>query len=200
MNQITRHEHTILGIDPGTRHMGFAVLRGRQLLGYGVHTLRNGRRPYDLLGQARAHVLASIRDHSPQIVAIEEPLLLPTKRAALVSAIAQELHERARELGIRVREISPRKVREIVVGNPKATKIDVAEALVGQFSHLKSLLPKRPVRAVLGPSDRDRYWLHAFDAMALAYALRKGDRRQVATIGRSIDPPRRGIESPSPEE
>src|SRR5437660_372130 len=101
----SNHHATILGIDPGTRFMGFAVLKGKQLLDYGVHTLRNGRRPYDLLGQARAHVLASIRDYSPQTVAIEEPLLLPTKRAALVSAISQELHERAMELGIRVVEI-----------------------------------------------------------------------------------------------
>src|SRR2546427_8424065 len=114
MTPTTSHDPTILGIDPGTRYIGFAILKGMHLLDYGVHTLRNGRRPYDLLGQARAHVLASIRDHLPMIVAIEEPLLLPTKRAALVSAIAQELHERARELGIRVVEITPRKAREIV--------------------------------------------------------------------------------------
>src|SRR2546425_3736700 len=149
--------------------MGLAVLRGRELLDYGVHTLRNGRRPYDMIGQARAHVLASIRDHAPRIVAIEEPMLLPTKRAALVSAITQELHERARELGIRVVEISPRKLREIVVGNPKATKIDVAETLVRLgFSELASLVPKRPARAALGLADKDRYWLHMFDALALA--------------------------------
>jgi len=151
--------------------MGFAVLQGKALIDYGVHTLRNGRRPYDLLGQARTHVLASIRDHSPQMVAIEEPLLLPTQRAALVSAIVQELHERARELGVQVVGISPRTVREIVVGNPKATKIEVAEALVRRgFLELKPLLPRQPMRAVLGPADRDRYWLHMFDALAVALA------------------------------
>jgi hypothetical protein len=135
--------------------------------------LRNGRRPYDLLGQARGHVLAKIRDYEPEVVAIEEPLQIPSKRAALVSAIAQELHERARELGIRVVEIAPQKVREVVTGNPRATKIDVAEALVRQgFEDLAPLVPKRPARAVLGLSDRDRYWLHAFDAVALCVAER----------------------------
>jgi Holliday junction resolvasome RuvABC endonuclease subunit len=168
----TYHQPTILGIDPGTRFMGFAVLQGKTLLDYGVHTLRNGRRPYDLLGQARGHLLASIRDHRPDIVAIEEPLLIPSKRAALVSAIAQELHERARELGIRVVEIAPRRVREIVVGNATATKIEVAEALVGWgFEELGPLVPKQPARAVLGPSDRDRYWLHTFDATAIAVSV-----------------------------
>ena len=169
MTNPTIHQPTVLGIDPGTRFMGFGVLKGRTLLDYGVHTLRNGRRPYDLLGQARDHLFASIRDHRPTIVAIEEPLLIPSKRAALVSAIAQELHERARELGIRVVEIVPSRVRETVAGNPKATKIEVAEALVRHgFEELDPLVPKRPARAVLGLSDRERYWLHAFDAVATA--------------------------------
>lgn len=179
----TAHDITILGIDPGTRFMGFAVLKGRTLLDYGVHTLRNGRRPYDLLGQARGHVLASIHDHQPEVVAIEEPLLIPTKRAALVSAIAQELHQRAREMGIRVVEIPPRKVREIVVGNPKATKIEVAEALVKLgFSELETLLPKRPERAVLGIAEKDRYWLHVFDALCLGIAA----ARKVAELSKSV--------------
>src|SRR5438876_472772 len=39
---------TILGIDPGTKEMGIVVLRGEELLEYGVHTLRNGRQPYHL--------------------------------------------------------------------------------------------------------------------------------------------------------
>ncbi len=152
--------------------MGFAVLRGKDLLHYGVHTLRNGRRPYDLLGQARGHVLAAIRDHQPQIVVIEEPLLITTRRAALVSAVAQELHERARELGVRVMEIGPRRVRELVVGNPRASKIDVAETIVRLgFTEVAPLVPKRPARAVLGLADRDRYWLHAFDALGIAIAV-----------------------------
>jgi len=171
---MTNHQPTILGIDPGTRFMGFAVLKGTTLLDYGVHTLRNGRRPYDLLGQARGHMLAVIRDHQPEIVAIEEPLLMPTKRAALVSAITQELHERTGELGIRVIETAPRKVREVVVGNPRATKIDAAETLVKQgFIQLAGLVPKRPARAALGIAEKDRYWLHMFDALAVALAVQR---------------------------
>jgi Holliday junction resolvasome RuvABC endonuclease subunit len=165
------NQTTILGIDPGSRFLGLAVVRGPQLLHYAVHTLRNGSRPYDLLGQARAHVLRAIGDFRPALVAIEEPLLLPSKRAALVSAIAQELHERAREVGVQVVEIAPWRVRKIVVGNPNATKIQVAEALIRHgFGDLESLVPKRPARAVLGIGEKDRYWLHAFDALGLAVA------------------------------
>jgi len=162
------HHTTILGIDPGTHFMGVAVIRGRNVLHYAVRTLRNGRKPYDLIGQARGYVLAAIRDFRPDLVTIEEPLLIPRKRAALVSAIAQELHERARELGIRVVEIAPRKVRDIIVGNPRASKIDVALALAEHLKELRPLVPRRPLRAALGPSPHDRYWLHVFDAAAVA--------------------------------
>ena len=41
------NNRTILGIDPGTREMGVVVLQGDRLLSFGVHTLRNGERPYD---------------------------------------------------------------------------------------------------------------------------------------------------------
>ena len=37
--------------------MGLAVLRDGVLLAYGVRTLRNGARPYDVIGQARRIVL-----------------------------------------------------------------------------------------------------------------------------------------------
>jgi len=165
------HHKTILGIDPGTKEMGLAVLRGPELLYFGVRTLRNGTRPYDVIGQARRIVLAVIEQQAPDIVAIEEPLLLPTKRAALMSVIAQELRARAEELSLKVVELPPSTIREHVTGNTRGTKIDVAEALVRQgFDQLQSLVPKRPARSALGLRPRDRYWLHMFDALGLAAA------------------------------
>jgi len=171
LNFSTMQHKTILGIDPGTKEMGLVVLRGRELLAYGVHTLRNGTRPHDVIGQARRAVLAAIERHSPDIVAIEEPLMLPTKRAALMSVIEQELRGRAEELGLSLVELSPATIREQVVGDPRAGKLDVAQALVGHgFSQLRELVPKPPARAALGLRPKDKYWLHMFDALALAVA------------------------------
>jgi Holliday junction resolvasome RuvABC endonuclease subunit len=125
---------TILAIDPGTKYMGLTVLRGSELVAYGVRTLRNGTKPYDAIGQARRIVLEMIERHAPQVVAIEEPLMLATKRAAVLSVIAQELRGRAEELGLEVVELSPATIRDRVAGNPRATKIEVAEELVGSGS------------------------------------------------------------------
>ena len=71
---MSRHP-TILGIDPGTRFMGVAVIRGPELLDYGVHQLRNGERADDLLAHGKEVLFSIIRDHNPAIVAIEAPYL-----------------------------------------------------------------------------------------------------------------------------
>lgn len=178
---------TILGIDPGTKEMGLVVLRGQQLLAYGVHTLRNGTRPHDVIGQARRIVLAAIAKHQPQVVAIEEPLMLATKRAAVLSVIVQELRSRAEELSLEVVELSPRSIRQAVVGNPYAIKLEVAEALTaGAFGQLKALMPHRPPRSALGLRHKDKYWLHMFDALALAVAAERGDHSVGTTRARVI--------------
>ncbi len=162
---------TILGIDPGTKRMGVAVLKNGFLENYAVHTLKNGSHPRDVVDQARSAILDLVRDFSPTIVAIEQPLLYPTKRAALVSVIGEELLARIRERRIRVVELTPRDVRDIVVGDSRATKVEVAHRVVQLgFEELRQFLPMQPKRAALGLRPRDRYWLHAFDALAVALA------------------------------
>jgi Holliday junction resolvasome RuvABC endonuclease subunit len=162
----------ILGLDPGTRFLGAAVLRDRDLLAYAVHELKNGDHAYDAIGQARRIVFGYIEQHCPQLVAIEAPYLITTKRAAVLTTLAHELHGRAQDLGLSVLELSPESVRQVVADNPRATKIDVAESLIGRgFAELRHLVPKKPVRSGLGLRPRDRYWLHMFDALSLAVAV-----------------------------
>lgn len=176
----------ILGIDPGTRYLGAAVLRGNKLIAYGVHELKNGERPYGVIGQARRVVFRYIEQHEPDVVAIETPYLIATERGAVLTTLARELHERAKELGLEVVELSPERVRRVIVGKERATKVDVAEALIGNgFGELRALAPKRPARSALGLKAKDRYWLHMFDALALALAADlKSVRRSCETPGR----------------
>lgn len=161
----------ILGIDPGTKYMGVALLDDRRLVTYGVHVLRNGERPHDAIGQAKRIAHGYIAKHTPQVVAIEKPLPIATRRGALVNVIVQELRERSKELDLEVVEISPVDIRERVARIPKASKITVAEALVAEsFGELRSLIPTRPKRSALGLRPKDKYWLHMFDALAVAAA------------------------------
>ena len=168
---------TILGIDPGTRFLGFAVLRDGQLKEYGVKELRNGERPYDVIGQARRAVLRLIALHGPQVVAIEATYPIPTQRAAVLSTLTQEIHERASEVGAEVIELSPEVVRKRLTGNPKSTKYDVAKHLVAtRFPELKALAPQKPRIPALWLTSRERYWLHMFDALELAVVAGEGQQ------------------------
>lgn len=146
------------------------MLRGDELLAYGVHELKNGARPYDVIGQARRVVFRYIELHGPQIVAIEAPYLIATERGAVLTTLAKELHERARELGLQVDELSPEVVRTQLMGNPKATKYEVAQYLARKFVMVQPLAPSKPKVTALWLSSRDRYWLHMFDALGLAFS------------------------------
>lgn len=155
--------------------MGLAVLHGKDLRFFGVRALRNGKRSYDVIGQARQVVLTTIEAYQPDIVAIEQPLNLATTRSHVLNVITDELCERVREMGLELVVLSPGVIRQRVVGNPRATKIEVAEALVGGgFEQLRQLIPRRPARAALGLRPKDKYWLHMFDALALATAVARG--------------------------
>jgi Holliday junction resolvasome RuvABC endonuclease subunit len=173
----------ILGLDPGTRFLGVAVLRGQKLLAYAVHELRNGNHAFEVIDQARRVVFGCIAAYSPDTVAIEAPYAIATERGAVLRTLAKELHDRAEELGLAVVELTPEHVRQLVAANPRATKIDVASALIERgFAELRHLTPKRPVRSGLGLRPRDRYWLHMFDALGLAVAALdvRRDRRDNA--------------------
>lgn len=153
----------ILCLDPGTKDMGIALLEGADLLDYRVKTFRNGRRPHELLGQAKAAMVELLEEARPDIVVIEEPFFAETRRSALLTFLVDELRGRVRAGGVRLREYGPRRVREILLGNPRATKRDIARFVAGRFPELA---PR------LHPDDfwKEKYWSHVFDAVALGMA------------------------------
>lgn len=185
---------TILGLDPGTRFLGAAVVCGPELRAYGVHELKNGTRPYDVIGQARRVVFRYIEVHEPQVVAIEAPYRIATDRGAVLSTLARELHERAKDLGLEVVELTPEQVRSAITGNPKATKYEAAQRLAADyFLELQPLVPKKPRISALWLTSRERYWLHAFDAVGLAVAWKPPPRSKCAEQESRYEPdsPRR---------
>lgn len=159
-----KHKSTItLCLDPGTREMGVAVLEDGELGDYRVKTFRNGRKPHELLGQARTAMVQLLDDVRPDVVVIEKPFFAKTKRSALLTFLVQELRGRLAAKGISVREYGPRQVRDILLDNPKATKRDIARLVAKRFPELDQHLH-------FGDFWREKYWSHVFDAVALGLA------------------------------
>ena len=152
-----------LCLDPGTKEMGIAVLEDGQLLDYRVKTFRNGRKPHELLGQAKTVMVELLEEVRPQVVVIEKPFFAKTKRSALLTFLVQELRDRLAAQGVSVREYGPRQVREILLDNPKATKRDIARFVAERFPELAQHLH-------FGEFWKEKYWSHVFDAVALGLA------------------------------
>lgn len=124
----------ILGIDPGSRNTGVAVMQkdgGRySLLHAGVIKVGNLDLHIDRLPVIYREITALIEQYAPESCAIETPLygkdplaLLKLGRAQASAILA------AVNAGLRIEEYYPKMVKKSITGNGNATKEQVAYML-----------------------------------------------------------------------
>jgi len=134
---------TIVGIDPSLRGTGYGVIRvgpgGPTALAHGTISCPAGW----LRSRCLFQILQTLRDvlkaHKPTVCAIEglfyaqnlqTALIMGEARGACMAAVA--------ETGIDIFEISPRKVKQAIVGYGAAQKLAVAK-MVQRMLHLNEL-------------------------------------------------------------
>lgn len=148
----------ILAIDPGTREIGVAVLEGEALLYFGVKTIRNRKRPQQVLQQATRIVKRLIEDYKPTILAIEKMFLIQ-KSGSLLIVVADEIKATAQAAGLTVYEYAPTVIRKRICQTGKATKRAVAGIIAGRYFEL--------ARYLKGKSKwEELYYANMFDAIA----------------------------------
>ncbi|MES2773499.1 MAG: crossover junction endodeoxyribonuclease RuvC [Bacteroidota bacterium] len=124
----------ILGVDPGTVVMGFALLQctGNQLkmLHMDVLKLSSKKDVYERLEMIHASINEVIKKHKPTVFAIEAPFfgknvqsMLKLGRAQGVAIAVAMTH------GLEVTEYSPKKVKQSITGNGNADKDQVWKML-----------------------------------------------------------------------
>jgi crossover junction endodeoxyribonuclease RuvC len=149
----------ILAIDPGTREIGVAVLEGEALVYYGVKTIRNRKRPQQVLQKAARIVKRLIEDYQPSILAIEKMFLIQ-KNASLLIVVADEIKATAQAAGLAVYEYAPTTVRKRICQTGKATKRAAAGIIAGRYTEL--------IRYLKGRSKwEELYYANMFDAIAV---------------------------------
>lgn len=132
-------EKIILGLDPGTNVMGYAVIEVKsgktslmqfgviQMGKYGEHALK--------LKKIFDRVLALVDEYKPDEVALEAPFFGKNVQSMLKLGRAQGVAMSAalyREVPIT--EYAPKKVKQSVTGNGNASKEQVAKMLMQIFS------------------------------------------------------------------
>lgn len=150
----------VLAIDPGTRHMGVAVLDGGRLIYHGVESVPKGRSPHETLKAGRKTVLRFINDFRPDILAIEKTFFANNRNSALLNVFADEIQAVGKRKGLTVRAFAPSAVKKAVCENGWAKKDEVARAVVLRYPELKPYIGQ-------DRKWKSRYHSNRFDAVAV---------------------------------
>ncbi|MEO0627617.1 MAG: crossover junction endodeoxyribonuclease RuvC [Bacteroidota bacterium] len=156
MPSSTSAVYRILGIDPGTTVLGYAVIeihpKSRRVLELGTLKLDKFKDHPRRLQQIHKRISRVIDTHKPSILAIEAPFFGKNPQSMLKLGRAQGVcMATAMTAGLEVFEYAPRKIKQSVAGNGNASKEQVAAMLENEF--------------VL---DTSRYLADATDALATA--------------------------------
>lgn len=124
----------ILGIDPGTNVLGFAVIEivadHIHVIELGVLRLKDRKDQNEKLREIFLEVQELIEKHLPQELAIEAPFFGKNVQSMLKLGRAQGVAMAAgMTMGLNITEYPPKKIKQSVTGNGNATKEQVAAML-----------------------------------------------------------------------
>lgn len=145
-----------LALSAGFREVGIACFNGKELMDYGVKSLRrsgNAGKRGDLLCAILERLL---QEKQPDV------LVLAEKSSSNAHAAIQKVRELACEARVPITAFALSTVREEIVGDGRATKRQVAVVLIGLFPELRD--HRTPNRLW-----RERYYQRMFDAVALGF-------------------------------
>ncbi len=131
--------YRLLGIDPGTTVLGYALLevRGKQLSVPEMGTLVLHKFPdhEERLHRIFQRVTQLSKQYHPQVLAIEAPFYGKNPQSMLKLGRAQGVAmAAAMAQGLSVTEYAPRKIKQAITGNGNASKEQVAALLEQQVS------------------------------------------------------------------
>ena len=132
---ISTFQKIILGLDPGTSVMGWAILginkQSMTLIQYGVIHLKKYATHELKLKKIFDRVDGIIKDFKPDEIALEAPFYGKNVQSMLKLGRAQGVAMAAAlNRGIPIKEYAPKKVKQSVTGNGNASKEQVAKMLV----------------------------------------------------------------------
>ena len=154
-----RQEHIILGVDPGTLFMGYAVLKtcGQQveILEFGAYDVHKLDGQYPRLQKEFFFLQEVIDKYHPSCLAIETQFVDKNPQTMIKIVHAQGVAiAAALSKDVPVYEYSPMKIKMAITGNGHSSKQQVA-GMLQRFLHIpEEQMPKK---------------LDATDALAIAY-------------------------------
>jgi len=154
----------ILAIDPGTRHLGVALLENGRPAYQGVKTIKNRSSAEAVLKEGRRLMQGFLRDFKPDILAVEKTFFGKSRNVALLNVLADEIVAIGKKNKVQVIRLAPTTIRKQLCGNGRATKEDVKRVIIARFPEFK-------VFATQDRKWKDDFHRNMFDAMALGLVV-----------------------------
>lgn len=142
-------DYKILGVDPGTNIMGYAIIEVRDkkmhFVTMGVIKLGKFKEHHEKLKEIFLDLQEIIETYLPKVLAIEAPFYGKNVQSMLKLGRAQGVSmAAAMTMGLEMAEYAPKKIKVSVTGNGNASKEQVAAMLE---NILKLKLDKQPLDA-----------------------------------------------------
>lgn len=177
---MSSNQSTVLAVDPGCRELGVAVLRGSELLFYGVKSITNRKNPQTILETVSSHVRNLIKKHRPDYLAVEKIAVKQHSSYAFLAVAAEQIKATARESNLPVYEYAPKDVRKRLCRTARATRRETAEILAARYPELNCYYLRN------AKWERD-YYGNLFDAVAVSVVCEEDLKESETLNGREID-------------
>ena len=158
---MTRVPKRILGINPGTRYLGYAVLYGEELMDWGIKVLA-GKWKEEKIKKSIRIVADLIDRYGINVLAIKK--LHPARRTENLMRLTNKIKFFVKRKGLRIFQYSIKDVEKLLIGYGKMNKYNLAVSLIGRYPMLQNEIKKEV-------SPNDIYFSRAFEAVALGEAI-----------------------------
>lgn len=128
----------VLGIDPGSRQIGTSVLKGEELIFYGVKTIKGGDKR-ETLAKMKAIISSLITEYGITYIAVENVTFIQQHRS-FVKIVFEELMNFLNTKKIPHSEYNPKIVRQILCETEKRTKRNTFLILAYRYPELSRYL------------------------------------------------------------
>lgn len=150
----------ILGIDPGARHIGVAVLRGSQFLYYGVKTIKKNKLQKSAFENLEQIITNLMSEYKVDCIALEKVVSVQ-QRNSFVEVVYWQIKAIAQKYNFKLREYSASFVRSSICNKTKGTRQETYRILTEKYPELSRYLSVTRIW-------QKAYFAHLFDACALA--------------------------------
>ena len=130
----TTDSYRLLGIDPGTNVLGFAIIeinnKQPSMIDLGIVTMTKYQDHHDKLKEIFESLQQVIKNYKPTVMAIEAPFYGKNVQSMLKLGRAQGVAIAAgMMMGLEITEYAPKKIKQSVTGNGNASKEQVLAML-----------------------------------------------------------------------